>query len=84
MFIEMNIVNRISICKSINLCHSCMRENSPGHETSCLVSKLRSKKKVAGKTKYNFTCKDESCFKHMWICCKHKVANQTSMDAKAS
>ena len=75
------------MCKSVKLCFSCMRENSTGYETSCLVAKLRSKKKEstsAGKTKYNFTCKDPLCFRHMWICAKHKPANQASMESKAA
>ena len=75
------------MCKAINLCFSCMREYSSGHDKSCLVAKLGSKKKDAaatGKTKYNFTCKDRSCSRHMWICSKHKHVNQASMDAKAA
>ena len=84
MFIEMNIVNRTAMCKAINLCFSCMRENSPGHEKLCLVSKLKSRKTTTGKTKYNFTCRDKACYRHMWICSKHKNVNQASMDSKAA
>ena len=83
MFIEMNMMNRNNICSALNLCRSCLRVDSSGHEKLCIVLKLK-KKNSAGKTKYEFTCKDKFCFRHMWLCSKHKSANQESMDNKAA
>ena len=61
MFIEMNIVNRNTLCNSLNLCKSCLREATPGHEKSCIVTKMKLKNKDKVKNKYEFTCKDKSC-----------------------
>ena len=81
-FVEMNIVTRTAMCNTLKLCKLCLREDSPGHEKFCMVLKIKNKNK--GKTKYEFTCKEEFCHRHMWICTKHKSLNQESMDIKAS
>jgi hypothetical protein len=81
-FIEMNILTRTSICNSLKLCKLCMREDMAGHEKLCMVLKVKNKAK--GKTKYEFTCKETYCYRHMWLCTKHKAVNQESMDSKAS
>ena len=45
---------------------------------------LKVKVKNKGKTKYKFTCKEMYCYRHMWLCTKHKAGNQESMEAKAN
>ena len=81
-FIQMNIVTRTSMCNTLKLCKMCMREDLAGHEKLCMVLKVKNKDK--GKTKYEFTCKEMFCYRHMWLCTKHKSVNQESMDAKAN
>ena len=76
--------NRDKITTALKLCKSCLRSTGSGHEKSCIVMKLKNKKNKSGKTKYEFTCKDEFCFRHMWLCVKHKLGNQESMDRKAA
>ena len=83
MFIEMTMMARSNMCTALSLCRSCLREDSAGHEKQCIVLKLK-KKNSPVKTKYEFTCKDKFCFRHMWLCSKHKQANQESMDTKAA
>ena len=83
MFIEMTMMNRSNMCTSLNLCRLCLREDSTEHEKKCIVLKLK-KKNRGDKSKYEFTCKDKFCFRHMWLCSKHKSANQESMDSKAA
>ena len=81
-FIEMNIITRSTLCNSLKMCKMCLREDKPGHEKQCMVLKIKNKNK--GKTKYEFTCKDTYCHRHMWLCTKHKPVNQESMEAKAN
>ena len=57
--------------------------NSAGHEKDCIVIKLK-KKNREDKSKYEFTCREQFCFRDMWLCPKHKAGNQDSMDRKAS
>ena len=83
VFIEMNMMTRSNMCSALNLCRSCLRVDAAGHEKLCIVLKLK-KKNSPGKTKYEFTCKDKFCFRHMWLCSKHKTVNQESMDTKAT
>ena len=83
MFIEMNLVNRDKMASALKLCKSCLRTNGTGHEKACLVNKLKNKKNKSGKTKYEFTCRDQYCFRHMWLCIKHKSVNHDSMEKKA-
>ena len=84
LFIEMNLINRDKMCYALKLCKSCLRENSTGHEKVCIVLKLKNRKNKTEKTKYEFTCRDQFCWRHMWLCSKHKSANQVSMDNKAA
>ena len=83
-FIEMNIISRDKVATALKLCKSCLRPNTNGHEKSCIVFKLKNKKNKSGKTKYEFTCRDDYCYRHMWLCSKHKPRNQESMDKKAT
>ena len=84
MFIEMNIITRNNISEVLKLCKSCLRLDSGDHEKTCMVLVLKNKKQNNGKTKFDFTCRDKFCFRHMWLCTKHKLLNQESMDAKAA
>ena len=81
-FIEMNMDTRLSLCNNLKLCKMCMREDDIGHDKQCMVLKLKSKNRT--KSKYEFTCSDQYCYRHMWLCTKHKPQNQNSMDAKAA
>ena len=81
-FIEMNIPTRLPICNALKLCKMCLREDSAGHEKFCMVLKIKSRNKA--KSKYDFTCTEQYCYRHMWLCTKHKSENQESMDAKAT
>ena len=83
LFIEMNMFNRDKMAYTLKLCKSCLRLNSTGHEKECIVIKLK-KKNREDKSKYEFTCREQFCFRHMWLCPKHKAGNQDSMDRKAS
>ena len=80
----MNIFNRDRMATTLKLCKSCLRETKEGHERTCIVFKLKNKKNKTDKTKYEFTCRDQTCYRHMWLCSKHKASNQESMDRKAS
>ena len=79
-FIEINIHTRTTLCNTLNLCKMCLRDDSPGHEKQCIVLKLKNKNK--GKTKYEFTCRESFCNRHMWLCTKHKSQNSKSMESK--
>ena len=70
------------MCNALKLCKLCMREDVAGHEKLCMVLKVKQKNK--GKTKYEFTCKEVYCSRHMWLCAKHKSVNQESMETKAN
>ena len=54
MFVEMNIFTRTSMCNSLKLWKMCLREDTSGHDKSCMVLKLKNKNKA--KKKYEFTC----------------------------
>ena len=84
LFIEMNMVNRDKMATALKLCKFCLRVDDAGHEKACIVWKLKNKKNKTDKTKYEFTCRDQICYKHMWLCFKHKSGNQDSMDKKAA
>ena len=60
----------------------CGKDDSKDHEKNCPVLKIKNRNK--GKTKYDFTCKDPHCYRHMWLCSKHKSQDQESMDSKAT
>ena len=81
-FIEMNMHTRISMCNALKLCKMCMREDGENHDKICMVLKLKTKNKT--KSKYEFTCSEEYCYRHIWLCTKHKAQNQSSMDTKAN
>ena len=83
LFIEMNLVNRDKLASSLKLCMSCLRVDNTGHEKECIVLKLKNRKNKTEKTKYEFTCRDQYCYRHMWLCIRHKSSNQQSMDKKA-
>ena len=65
MFIEMNIITRNNISEILKLCKSCLRLDSNDHEKYCMVLTLKNKKQNNGKTKYDFTCRDKFCHRHM-------------------
>ena len=41
-------------------------------------------KAIRGRSKYQFTCKEPSCYRHMWLCTKHSTTNQGSMNTRAA
>ena len=78
-FIEMSMDERVSVRRALNLCQYCLQSNSPNHETRCMVLK---KKRRNEKSEY--TCKNQLCYWHMWLCSKHKHTNKDSMENKAA
>ena len=84
LFIELNLLNRDKVATALKLCKSCLRVNGPGHNKSCIVMKLKNKKNRTDKSKYEFTCRDQFFYRHMWLCMKHNSTNHDSMDKKST
>ena len=82
-FIEMDNASRNIMCNSLKLCRQCLKEYQPGHEKTCMVTAINTKA-VRGRNKYQFTCKETSCLRHMWLCSKHITVNKESMNKRAS
>ena len=74
-YIELSVEERFEVAKEVKLCLSChdpkytWKFKDSVHMKDCVVKKGK-------KTK--FTCRNESCNMHLWVCTRHKDENETA------
>ena len=72
-FMEATTELRKTLSKKVKLCPQCFHPDViflPGHLKECFFSKKKNK----------YSCKDDSCKDHMWICLTHKQKNKVAME----
>ena len=74
-YIELKVEERFEVAKEVKLCLSChdpkyiWKFKDPVHMKDCIVKKGK-------KTK--FTCRNENCNMHLWVCSRHKDENEAA------